>query len=542
VDIKGNVELAGQQNATGTVDVKALPIAAVLANFLPAQSPNVKGQTEVHLSFQGPLKSPEQLQAHLEIPTLDVAYGGAQIALAHPLKADYRDGTVTLAPARLRGTGTNFTLGGTISLRKDAPAPYSMSADGSLDLSALQKFAPSIRSSGRIDVHITSQGKSSEPDMKGELRITNVAFSTDTIPVGIEDLNAQINLSGTRADIAKFSGTAGGGTISAEGFVAYGRDTNFNLALNAQSVRVRYPAGLRSILSGRVNLNGTPNDSNLTGRVLVDRLSFTQAFDLSNFAGQFSEDSPGGESSNFETNMKLNVAVQSAQDMNLASSKVSLAGSANLNVTGTMANPVLLGRISLTNGEVFFLSKRFEVQSGTIQFVNPARTEPVLSLYIKTTVEQYDVTLNLSGSMDRLRTSYTSDPSLPPADIIHLLAFGNTTAEAASSPTQSAAMGAESVLAGGVSSQVAGKLENVTGISQLTIDPLATNSQGNVGSQVAIQERVTGNLLLTVSTDVTNTQGQTVELEYQVNRRTSITALRDQNGGYAIGLRVHKEF
>jgi translocation and assembly module TamB len=542
VDVKGNVELTGQRNATGTVDVKALPIAAVLANFLPARSSNVKGQTQIHLSFQGPLKAPDQLQAHLAIPTLDVAYGGAQIALAHPLKADYRDGTVTLAPAQLQGTGTNLTFGGTIPLRSNASAAYAVSADGSVDLSALQKFAPSVRSSGRIDVHITSQGKSSEPDMKGELRITNVALSTDTIPVGIEDLNAQINLSGTRADIVKFSGTAGGGTISAEGFVAYGRDTNFNVALNAQSVRVRYPAGLRSILSGRVNLNGTPNDSNLTGRVLVDRLSFTQAFDLSNFAGQFSEDSSGGESSNFETDMKLNVAVQSAQDMNLASSKVSLAGSANLNVTGTLANPVLLGRISLTNGEVFFLSKRFEVQSGTIQFVNPARTEPVLSLYIKTTVEQYDVTLNLSGSMDRLRTSYTSDPSLPPADIIHLLAFGSTTAEAASSPTQSAAMGAESVLAGGVSRQVAGKLENVTGISQLTIDPLATNSQGNVGSQVAIQERVTGSLLLTVSTDVTNTQGQTVELEYQVNRRTSITALRDQNGGYAIGVRVHKEF
>jgi hypothetical protein len=53
---------------------------------------------------------------------------------------------------------------------------------------------------------------------------------------------------------------------------------------------------------------------------------------------------------------------------------------------------------------------------------------------------------------------------------------------------------------------------------------------------------VTGSLLLTISTDVTNTQSQTVELEYQVNRRTSITALRDQNGGYAIGVRVHREF
>ncbi len=541
-DVKGSVELTGQRNATGTVGVKALPIAAVLANFLPAQSSNLKGQTEIHLSFQGPLKALDQLQAHLEIPTLDVAYGAAQIALVHPLKADYRDGTVTLAPTQVQGTGTNLTLGGTISLKGNAHAPYSMSADGSVDLTALQKFAPSIRSSGRIDVHLTSHGKSTVPDMKGELRITNAAFSTDTVPVGIEDLNAQINLSGTRADIVKFAGTAGGGTISAEGFVVYGRDANFNVALNAQSVRIRYPEGLRSILSGRLNLNGTPNDSNLTGRVLVDRLSFTRAFDLSSFAGQFSEDSAGGPSSSFENNMKLNVAVQSAQDMSLVSSKVRIAGSANLNVIGTLANPVLLGRISLTNGEVFFLGKRFEVQSGTIQFVNPARTEPVLGLYIQTAVEQYNITLNLSGSMDRLRTNYTSDPSLPPADIIHLLAFGNTTAEAASSPSQSAAMGAESVLAGGVSSQVAGKLENVTGISQLTIDPLATNTQGNLGSQVAIQERVTGNLLLTFSTDVTNTQSQTVELQYQLNRRTSITALRDQNGGYAIGVRVHREF
>ena len=274
----------------------------------------------------------------------------------------------------------------------------------------------------------------------------------------------------------------------------------------------------------------------------MDRLSFTQAFDLANFAGYFSEDSTGSAPSKFERNMKLRVAVQSAQELNLASSKLSMGGSANLNLTGTLAQPVLLGRISLTGGEVFFLGKRFQVQSGTIEFANPARTEPDLRLYITTTVEQYNVTLNLSGPMDRLRTNYTSEPSLPPADIVHLLAFGNTSEEAAAAPSSSAAMGAESVLAQGVSSQVAGKLENVTGVSQLTIDPLALNSQGNPGAQVAIQERVTGSLLLTFSTDVTSTQSQTVELQYDLDKRTSVTVLRDQNGGYGIELRVHKVF
>ncbi len=98
------------------------------------------------------------------------------------------------------------------------------------------------------------------------------------------------------------------------------------------------------------------------------------------------------------------------------------------------------------------------------------------------------------------------------------------------------------MLAEGVTGQVAGKLENFTGISQLSIDPLATNSQGsNPGSQVAIQERVTGSLLLTISTDVNSTQNQ-IELQYQVNKKTSVTVLRDQYGGYGIDVRLHKVF
>jgi translocation and assembly module TamB len=407
----------------------------------------------------------------------------------------------------------------------------------------LQKFAPSVRSSGRVDIHLDSHGQSVNSGIQGQLRVTDAVFSTDTIPVGIEGLNAQINLSGTRADIAKFSATAGGGSVTAQGFVTYGKETAFNLSAEAKSVRIRYPAGLRSILSGRVNFSGSPNDSNLTGRVLVDRLSFTQAFDLSTFASQFSEDSTDSSPSKFENHLKLNIAVQSADDLSLANSKVSMAGTANLNVTGTAANPVLLGRIALTSGDVFFLGKRFEVQSGTIEFANPVRTDPILSLYVKTTIEQYDITLNLSGAADRLRTTYTSEPALPQADIIHLLAFGNTNAEAASTPTSSATSSAESVLAEGVTGQVAGKLENFTGISQLSIDPLATNSQGsNPGSQVAIQERVTGSLLLTISTDVNSTQNQLIELQYQLNKKTSITVLRDQYGGYGIDVRLHKVF
>ncbi len=541
VDARGGIDLTGNRYAVASVDVHAFPVAAVLANVIPAQSAKVGGETAAHIDLKGPLEVPTQLEARLEIPTFSMTYGSAHLELARPLRADLHDGELIVASAQIRGTGANLTFAGRMPIH-GAATGYSLSADGSLDVAMLQTLVPSIRSSGQINLHLNSQGTSSQPKMFGRLQFKDLAFSANASPLGIEGLTGQVNISGNRADIANLSGTAGGGKISATGFVSYGHETAFNLGVKAQSVRIRYPEGLRSILSGQINVQGNPADSTLTGRVLVDRLSFTQSFDLANFAGYFSEDSTGSPASPFEGHMKLNVAVQSAQQLELASSKLSMAGSANLNVRGTLADPVLLGRIALTGGEVFFLGKRFEVQSGTIDFANPARTEPVLQLYVGTTIEQYKITLNLSGPIDRLRTNYTSEPSLAPSDIVHLLAFGNTSEEALASPTPSPAMGAESLLAQGVSSQVAGKLENLTGISQLTIDPLALNSQGNPGAQVAIQERVTGSLLLTFSTDVTSTQSQTVELQYDLNKRTSVTVLRDQNGGYGIELRVHKAF
>jgi translocation and assembly module TamB len=393
-----------------------------------------------------------------------------------------------------------------------------------------------------MEIHIRSDRNTQRPSMQGQFQIKNALFSSETMPVGIEGFNAKINLSGNHAEIENFAGTAGGGSVSARGSVDFGHNSNFNIALSAQSVRVRYPAGLRSMLSGQLNLQGGPSSSTLSGRVLVDSLSFTKEFDLANFAAYLSQDSSGGTPSEFENSMNLRIAVQSAQDLSLASSKLSVGGSANLNVNGTLAEPILLGRMNLTSGDVFFLGKRFQVQSGTIEFANPVRTEPVVSTYITTTVEQYNITLNLNGPVERLRTNYTSEPALPPADIIHLLAFGNTNAEAASAPSQSAAMGAESVLAQGVSSQAAGKLENLTGISQLTIDPLATNTQGDPGAQVAIQQRVTGSLLFTFSTNVTSTQSQAAELQYDLNKDVSVTVLRDQNGGYGLDLRWHRVF
>jgi hypothetical protein len=62
-------------------------------------------------------------------------------------------------------------------------------------------------------------------------------------------------------------------------------------------------------------------------------------------------------------------------------------------------------------------------------------------------------------------------------------------------------------------------------------DCLAGGNQQDPGTQVAIQQRVTGNILLTFSTNVTSTQSQTVQVQYHPGHTMSVSILRDQNGG-----------
>jgi translocation and assembly module TamB len=539
IQAKGNVGLTGDYPTTASIDIRDIPVALVLARYL-TKTQEIQGETEIHLNLDGPLKDPYAIAAQLEIPTLNVNYQAAKIGLARPLRATYRNGVVNIDEAEFKGTGTDLNLKGVIPIK--AGVPLNVTANGSLDLSVLQAFTTGVKSSGSISLNISARGDLTHPAMQGKVNIVNATVSTETLPVSIEGMNGEIQVTGNRLEIAQLSGSAGGGLLAVRGFMTYGNQENFNLGLDAKNVRIRYPEGIRSVLTGNLTLAGNQANSQLSGRVLIDRLSFTQQFDLATLLGQLSTDTPDTTSATIETNMKLNVAVATAQDINLASSKVSMGGAANLTLSGTMAAPVVLGRATLTSGEMFFMGKRYEIENGTIAFANPVRTQPVVNLYVKTTVQQYNITLNFVGPVDKLRTNYTSDPPLSPADIINLVAFGKTTEESATSTSTPASLGAESVLAQGAASQFSGKLEKLAGISQLTIDPLAGNSQSNPGAQVAIQQRVTGKILLTFSTDVTSTQNQAIQVQYQVKKGLSVSVLRDQYGGYAATVRIHKTF
>ena len=538
---RGTIRLTDDYYTDAKLDTKSIPLQPIVAVYMPAQAANMNGQTELHAWVRGPLKDKNRLEAHLEIPALTLTYKTVNLAAAAPIRADFHGGVLTVAQTTIRGTGTDLQLQGVIPVTSNRPAQ--ITAQGTLDLHVAEIVDPNISSSGQVRFNINGTGAGGNRSLQGQIRVINAGFYPADSPVGLDNVNGVLTLRNDSLELTELKGEIGGGKLTASGAVRLRPTMQFDVAINARNVRMQYPDGVRTAANADLALAGGLESSMLRGRVAITQLSFTQDFDLANFMSQFSGESAPAPSSQLTENMHLSIAVQSTSAANLVSSKLSVQGAANLQVSGTAANPVILGRTTLSGGELFFMGNRYVVQNGTINFVNPVRTEPIVNLRVTTTVDQYNITMNFQGPADRLHTTYTSDPALPPADIINLLAFGKTTEASAANPAPGT-LGAQSVVASQVTSQISGRIEKIAGISHLSIDPgVGGNQTGqNNGPRIAVQQRVTGNLFVTFATDVTSTQNQTVQVEYRMSPRTSINAVRDQNGGFGFDVRKHKTF
>jgi translocation and assembly module TamB len=549
VHAHATIEVGGDYNTRMTLDTSSIPIQPLAAAYMPVQAPDIQGNTEVHASLQGPLKKPAFLNAHLEIPLFTLKYKTLEIGAGAPIRLDYASGVLRVEPAQIRGTGTDLQVQGTIPLKSTAPATLSVA--GNADLRLMRILVPDVRSRGQLRFDIGSTGTLGTPSLRGQVQIVNASLETPAMPVGLQNGNGVLTLRQNHLEVTQFQADLGGGKLTASGGLAYRSGVQFDLALTAQGVRLPYPAGVRLQLDSNLGLTGTMQAALLRGSVRVDSIGFTPDFDVSTFMSQFtSAVAPPPSTQSFSQNMKLDVTVQSTGGLNVVSRTLSLQGGVDARIVGTAAEPVITGRANLTGGDMIFLSNRYVIQGGTVDFVSPVRTEPVVNVRASTSINQYNITLGFQGPVEQMRINYTSSPALPPAEIIHLIAFGSltgfgnqtTTTEAGAQTSTPTSLAAESLLASAVTSQLTSGVAKIAGISQLSINPNLGGVGRNPGPIIALQQRVTSKLYVTFSTDVTSTQSQQVEVQYEVSPRWSVSGTRDQNGGFGFDARYHKDF
>jgi translocation and assembly module TamB len=239
----------------------------------------------------------------------------------------------------------------------------------------------------------------------------------------------------------------------------------------------------------------------------------------------------------------LDVRVRTAPDARFETTFAeTLEAQADVNLTGTLAQPGMLGRATISQGDMIFFGNEYLVNRGTIAFYNPLAIEPQVNISLQTTVLNINVTLNVTGAMDNLKLSYVSDPPLQFDEIVALLATGKRpssdpaiVASEAPPPQQSIGeMGASAVVSQAVASPVASRLQRVFGVNQLRIDPTFAGGSALPTARLSLQQRVSNSITFTYSQDLSQANSELIRVEWALNPKFSAVATRDENGIFGV--------
>ncbi len=251
------MELTGDYLADASIDTQSIPLQPLLALYAPDNAADVTGQTELHATLHGPLKKKEQVEAHVTIPVLQCGLPEDRAAgrrRAHPRRLqEWSRGCAALGAPRHRHRSA---ISGQHS---DHRQWTHVSAAARLDQSAIaQLFDPDIRTSGEVRFNIDSHGTTSDTDIGGEINIVDANFASNDLPVGVQHGNGVLKVTKNRINIASFQATIGGGTLTAQGGIAYRPALQFDMGLAAKGARLLYPQGMRESVDANVRLAGTP--------------------------------------------------------------------------------------------------------------------------------------------------------------------------------------------------------------------------------------------------------------------------------------------
>jgi translocation and assembly module TamB len=544
--LEGTVGLRSDYPANISVHMDHVDLDPLWISYLGRQ---LTGHSAVSgtVAMQGPLRFPRQwvMNADLNDLSLEVEY--AKLHNQGPVHATITTEGIEFGETHLVGEGTDVTGQGSIGFT--GSAPLNLTADGQVDLKLLSTVNSEITASGAMLVHMKLAGTWHDPLPHGNIQVKNGAVSYAGMPSGLSEMNGSLTYTRDGVHIEQLTARTGGGSLNFTGDATnYNQQLNFNLTAIGKDVRLRYPPGVSSTANAELHWIGNRSASTISGDILVTKLAVTPGFDFGSYLER-SRQSAGITPANSPLyNVKLNVAVRTAPELQMKTAVARLSGNADLRLRGSVARPSVLGRADILEGEATFNGIKFRLDRGDITFANPVAIEPQLNLQATTHVRNYDLDVTVTGTPDRLAVNYRSEPPLPKSDIIALLALGRTSEESEQLQQQSGQVpfteeATNLIINQAINETVSSRLQKLFGASRIKIDPQGLSTETNPtarGPQITIEQEFANNISLTYSTNVSQSSQQIIEGEYFFTRNISAVGTRDQNGVVSFDMRVRR--
>jgi translocation and assembly module TamB len=538
----GQTGLHGEHQTEARLEFSRFNIGSLLKM---AHVQGLSGESELagSISLNGPLSRPEALQGDARLQELTVAVSGVHLHSDGGVHATLANGRLRLDPLHITGEGTDMRLSGSLSLLEKDKRQLDLAASGTVNLSLAHSFDPDLTASGSSTFEIEGHGPLENPDLRGRIDFQNGSLALEDLPNGLSQIQGTLAFNQNRLEVKSLTAQSGGGLLSLGGYLSYRKGLYADLTATGKGIRIRYPQGVSSLADASLHLQGTQNSLLLGGDVLITRFAVSPDFDFTALAAQTSGVQAFAPPDAPSNHIRLDVHFTSSPQLNFQNAYAKLAGDVDLRLRGTVASPSLLGRVSITQGSAILAGTRYELQRGELSFTNPVRIQPSIDLNASAHVEDFDITLGLHGPIDKPTITYRSDPPLPEADVVALLALGRTQSQQRiytqqqiqSNPT-------DALLGGALNATVSSRVQKLFGAGSVKVDPNYLGALGNSTSRIIVEEQLGRDLTLTYATNVNTTGQQLLQAEVAINRHVSLVVARDESGIFSMVLKATRRY
>jgi TamB, inner membrane protein subunit of TAM complex len=303
-----------------------------------------------------------------------------------------------------------------------------------VDVGILRPLFPNVqRLEGLISGSLTAAGTVSRPLLEGQLMISDGRLEISSNAPLIGNVNGALIFSAAGATVEELTGQMGEGSFEVRGGASLENLSKpyYELFFYGSRIQLARATGLH--LQANVDLYASGGDAGglIKGAVRFVDSRFSRRLEITPLLVAPPEADKPFVPPRFENRVpapfnvwKVEVSITNDTPFLLSGNAASGEIIPELRLTGTLGNPVPIGKIELKNARVFLPFTTMIIRDGYLDFVEVGPWMPQLNVRGTAQALDYEVQAYAFGPLDKRQLILRSDPPLPQDSLIQLLTTG----------------------------------------------------------------------------------------------------------------------
>ncbi|MGB9274649.1 MAG: translocation/assembly module TamB domain-containing protein [Terrimicrobiaceae bacterium] len=335
-------------------------------------------------------------------------------------KAEGPFGLVRSAEGRLHWMNPE----GAISASLDIPG---------IDIGILRTLFPRFQQlDGFLSGNLSIAGTIAKPLLEGELVIGDGRLEFSKQAPLVHNVNGAVNFNAERAMVEGFRGAVGDGSFEVRGGASLENlfQPYYELFFYGSKVDLVRMEGLQLKANVDLYASGNGYSGMIKGALRFDDSRFSRRVEITPLQAPSPEEK-AFSAPNFQslvpTSIKawqIDVSVRNDTTFSFSGNAASGEIIPDLRITGTVGNPIPVGKVELKNARIFFPFTTMTIPEGHIEFLEDSPWMPQLDLRGSAQALDYEVEAYAFGPLSESRLILRSEPPLPQEMLIQLLTTG----------------------------------------------------------------------------------------------------------------------